>query len=90
MYGNRQSRKFFRFCLFLLLCASASAQGAAPLRLTDVAWDMTPEEVMEAEGAAGADTTQAYEGTGAQYVFNYPAEGGEPAAASSMRLSAGS
>jgi hypothetical protein len=60
------------------LCAAALAAEASPLLLADVTWDMTPEAVMEAEGMGGADTSAAWT-TGAQYVFNYPAENGEPA-----------
>jgi len=65
--------------LLPLLCAAALADDTTPLLLTGVTWDMTPEAVMEAEGAGGADTTQGWSETGAQYAFNYPAEGGEPA-----------
>lgn len=60
------------------LCAAAFAAETSPLLLTDVTWDMTPEAVMEAEGRGGTDTSAAW-GTGAQYLFSYPAEGGEPA-----------
>ena len=64
--------------LLLLPVAAAFAEDAAPLLLTDITWDMTPEQIAEAEGAGGSDMSEAYNETGAQYAFNHPAEGDEP------------
>ena len=75
--GRKLMAGLLALALLTGLCTAALAEDA-PLLMTDVTWEMTPEEVMEAEGAAGADTAEAYDAAGAQYVFTYPAEGDEP------------
>ena len=64
--------------ILLLTGVCAVAEDAQAILFADITFDMTPEEVVAAEGSAGADVSQAYEATGAQYVYNYPAEGTEP------------